>query len=90
MYLSDAAFGFIGWPVADKDSDSKVRKQALDKLTEALIQRCKDNNKELIYCFSKSDYLIHNYKKHGFLVTETNVTTMAINLSNEDIEYLKE
>lgn len=80
LYQTDSAFGLLEFVIANPKTDKEERSKALDLLLETLIKQAKELNIKSLFTSLEHPKLLERYKKHGFNVSDTNMTNMLMRL----------
>lgn len=80
VYTTDSSLAWIEWIVSNPATDSKERNQAMDILIDSLIGKCRLLGARYIFTSVSHEKLQDRYVKHGFNVTESQVTHMIRSL----------
>lgn len=81
LYLTDSIISWAEWIISAPDSDPEVRGTCLDYLLTALKAAAKSNGSSIIFttCNSERPRLIERYEKHGYTITDKNMTNLIYN-----------
>lgn len=74
LYESDSAIAWVEWIVANPEAEKALRREALDKLLDALVLHAKERGYKAIFTSVAHPGLLERYKQHGFVVTDNGVT----------------
>jgi N-acetylglutamate synthase-like GNAT family acetyltransferase len=80
IYKTDSAFGLLEFVVANPKTDKDERAEALDLLLDTMIKKAKELKIKSLFTSLEHPKLIERYRKHGFMVSDTNMTNMIMRL----------
>lgn len=76
LYSTDSGLCWLEFVVVDKNSDKEKRRKALDVLILEASALAKTMGFSAMFSSLSHDGLINRYKKHGFQVTDKNMTNL--------------
>lgn len=76
IYQTDSDIAWLEWVVGNPEADKMERSEALDMLVQSLLRAAKERGHSAIFTTLRHERLIERYKKHGFKVTDENMTCM--------------
>lgn len=74
LYKSDSSICWIEWLVSNSKVDKEIRSAALDLVIDNLLSEAKAWGAKAVFTSVDNPKLLERYKKHGFQVSDTNVT----------------
>lgn len=77
LYTTDSDFGVMEWIIANPNTKKEIRREALDLLIKALLEEADNKNIKAIFTSAEHKGLIERYKKHGFKITDRNMTNLV-------------
>lgn len=76
VYMTDSKFGVLEWVLANPESDTIKRREALDLLITTLVSAAKEKGCTCLFTTAEHPGLIERYKTHGFTVGDVNMTNL--------------
>lgn len=74
LYKTDSSLCWMEWIVTNPKSEKEARDVALDLVIESLLLEAKAWGAKAVFTSLNHPKLMERYKKHGFQVSDTNVT----------------
>ncbi len=76
LYKTDSSFCWLEWVVTNPKANSTDRNKALDLIVSKLLEEAKSSGFKIVFTSLQDTGLIERYSKHGFMITEKNMTNL--------------
>lgn len=74
LYKTDSKIAILEFIISNPNTDKIKRADALDLLIDGLCVEAKNSGYDAIFSYLVHPNLIERYKKHNFIITDTDVT----------------